>query len=98
MALRPRRPPEPAMGDQPDQSNSHDATPDPAASGTPPEKGWVEKLAEKSAGLPGKDEPGPTESEESQNSALWKFAGLGIQFAGTIGLMAWLGYSIDRWR
>jgi len=74
--------------------------PKPDAGGKPPEPapGWIEKLAQKSAGLPETESHKPTAQEHKEKSALWRFAGQGIQFAATIGLFALIGYQIDKWK
>ena len=64
-------------------------------------KNWIEKLAEKSTGLPKSEKPEtpPTPNgPDPDASNLWRLAGLGIQFAATVALFAWLGYTIDRWQ
>jgi F0F1-type ATP synthase assembly protein I len=63
---------------------------------TPP-KGWVGDLAQRSSGLPNDTtKADPKTGSDQQDSNPWKFAGVGIQFAGTIGLFALFGYGIDR--
>ena len=71
--------------------------PDQPPKDPPGEKSWIEKLGEKSAGLPQppSDNPAPKDAGTNQ---LWRFAGLGIQFATTVALFAYAGYSIDQWR
>ena len=63
-----------------------------------PEKGWIEKLAERSAGLPQADGKNQDPAEDRTSSQAWKFAGLGIQFAVTVALFAFMGYQLDKWR
>lgn len=54
-------------------------------------KGWVEKFAERSTGLPS-DKP----ANQDQGKSPWSYAGKGLQFAGTTALFAFMGYYLDR--
>jgi F0F1-type ATP synthase assembly protein I len=58
--------------------------------------GWVERLAQRSTGLP--EEPSRNERMEPKggDSSLWRMAGLGIQFAATVAIFAWMGNALDR--
>jgi F0F1-type ATP synthase assembly protein I len=58
-----------------------------------PKPGWIEGLAMRSTGLPG--DAGPSEKLEADKSP-WRFAGLGIQFAATTAVFAWMGWELDR--
>jgi F0F1-type ATP synthase assembly protein I len=60
--------------------------------------GWIEGLAKRSSGLPGDTTPDKALPTPPSDKTLWQYAGLGIQFAGTIGLFAFFGYELDRWR
>ena len=63
--------------------------------------GWIEKLARQSSGVDDprerKPEPKETPVEATERQKLWKLAGSGLQFAGTVALMWYLGYGLDRW-
>lgn len=63
----------------------------------PKKPGWIEDLAQRSTGLP-RDEQKPEATEQQASVQLWRFAGLGIQFAVTVALFAWIGWELDRWR
>ena len=55
--------------------------------------GWIDNLARRSTGLPQYEKAaGKSESEPSA----WRYAGLGIQFAGTTGLFVLMGYELDK--
>jgi len=51
---------------------------------------WIDTLAQRSTGLP--DSSG--QKKESDRSP-WSYAGLGIQTAGTIALLTYMGYWLD---
>src|SRR3954447_7878035 len=55
--------------------------------------GWIGGLANRSTGLPGdtSDKPKP-EREKSP----WSYAGMGLQFAGTTAVFAFIGLYLDR--
>ena len=55
--------------------------------------GWIEGLAKRSTGLP--EDVSRKESKKGEKSP-WSYAGLGIQFAGSIALFAWFGFELDR--
>src|SRR3954463_986502 len=60
---------------------------------------WLEKLAQKSTGLPDTSpKPDSPASSKDSDTSLWKYAGLGIQFAGTVALFAFFGYELDKWQ
>ncbi len=64
----------------------------------PPDKaGWIENLAKRSTGLP-KDEASSSDTGSQGEKSPWAYAGLGIQFAGTVCLFAYLGHVLDRWQ
>ena len=69
-----------------DTMNRHDEQQD---------KSFVDDLARRSSGLPEHQKPEPASSQEKSP---WAYAGLGLQFAGTVGLLAFAGYEIDQWR
>jgi F0F1-type ATP synthase assembly protein I len=54
--------------------------------------GWIESLAHRSTGLPGTEKKKPAAKEKSP----WRYAGLGLQFAGTAGLFVFMGYKLDE--
>jgi F0F1-type ATP synthase assembly protein I len=59
---------------------------------TPPKKeGWIEKLADRSAGLPGSES-----TEKDSGKSAWSYAGKGLQFAVTTALFALIGWYADR--
>ena len=81
-----------------DPHQRHQKHPDPLPDTTKdPEKTWIQKLAERSAGLP-QAEPEKPATKDPGAGQLWRFAGLGIQFAATVAIFAWIGYEIDQWR
>jgi F0F1-type ATP synthase assembly protein I len=56
--------------------------------------GWIESLAQRSAGLP--DTTPPLKKDRDQEKSLWSHAGAGIQFALTTALFAFMGLYVDR--
>jgi F0F1-type ATP synthase assembly protein I len=60
----------------------------------PDKKGWIENLAARSTGLPSSTTPPPASPSDT---SMWSLAGVGIQFAGTVLLMALLGWKLDGW-
>ena len=75
------------------ESNSHEKPPDrpPEPTKTPGrEVGWVDHLAQRSAGLHSAPPPPPA-GEKSP----WSFAGMGLQFAATTGIFTGMGLFID---
>ncbi|HUO10163.1 MAG TPA: AtpZ/AtpI family protein [Phycisphaerae bacterium] len=66
---------------------------DPAPSNKP---NWINSLAQRSTGLPTPQSPEPSTKPEPGDASLWSLAGLGLQFAATVGLLAFLGIGIDR--
>lgn len=68
-------------------------TPDPKK-----KKSWLDEIAAKSAGLPDqqiqKSEEKTEHADPSYNP--WRIAGLGLQTAGTVALMWWLGHGLDQ--
>ncbi len=67
---------------------------DPKQTGDKP--GWIESLATRSSGLPA-DETPPSAASTPPDASLWSLAGVGIQFAGTVAVMALLGWKVDGW-
>ncbi len=64
----------------------------PGSDSTPPKKeGWIEKLAERSAGL-----PSDQVAKEDPGKSPWSYAGKGLQFAATTALFALMGFYADR--
>src|SRR3954451_1208465 len=59
--------------------------------GQDPPKGWIEKLAERSTGL-----PGDQDAKEDPGKSPWSYAGAGLQFAATTALFALMGWYCDR--
>ncbi len=62
-------------------------------------KSWIDDMASRTAGLPSHHEDLKSkENKETADSSdnPWRIAGLGLQMAGTVGLMWWLGYGLDR--
>lgn len=66
----------------------------------PENEGFFDKLVQRSTGLPDTADQGNQDrskaSKGSEEKTLWKFAGLGLQFAITVSLFAYLGYELDR--
>ncbi len=58
-------------------------------------KSYLDDLANRSSGLPEHQKPPLPDSHEKSP---WAYAGLGLQFAGSIGLFAFAGYKIDQWQ
>lgn len=56
--------------------------------------GWIESLAHRSTGLPGTEKKKPAAKEKSP----WRYAGVGLQFAGTAALFVFMGYKLDEWQ
>lgn len=54
--------------------------------------GWIEGLAQRSAGLPPKTEPPKKDQEKSP----WSYAGVGLQFAATTAIFVLMGMYVDR--
>jgi len=56
-------------------------------------------LINRSTGLPEHQTPKSEEKPEAADGSYnpWRIAGLGLQMAGTVGLMYWLGYSLDQY-
>jgi F0F1-type ATP synthase assembly protein I len=63
-----------------------------------PKDNWLEKLAQKSTGLPDTAPKPDAPPATAKDATLWKYAGLGLQFAGTVAIFAYLGYELDRWK
>jgi len=59
-------------------------------------RGWVGDLAQRSSGVPPANPDGETKQSAGERSAGWRFAGIGFQFAGTVGLFAYFGYWVDQ--
>jgi F0F1-type ATP synthase assembly protein I len=55
--------------------------------------GWIDSLAQRSTGLPGTSRATKTESDEKSP---WRYAGLGLQFAGTTLIFVLMGYQLDK--
>jgi hypothetical protein len=70
---------------------------DPSLERENPNRSWIQKLAERSAGLPSAEREKPAAKDPGVGQ-LWRFAGLGIQFAATVGIFTYIGYEIDKWR
>lgn len=93
----------PHSEDEKDSTGS--SRPDSGAEPTAPassQGGWVDKLAERSSGLPGKTTKSSSGEPEVAGGAggaggnSWHYAGLGLQFAGTVGIFAAAGYWLDH--
>jgi len=56
--------------------------------------GWIDSLAQRSTGLPEYTKQ-PVEKSDTEKSP-WRYAGLGLQFAGTTGLFVFMGYELDK--
>ena len=53
--------------------------------------GWINRLAQRSTGLPEhRENPVP------QDRSPWSLAGVGLQFAATVAVFAFFGYYLDR--
>lgn len=59
---------------------------------------WLDSLAKRSTGLPSDAKSSPPGPPEPKEKSPWAYAGLGIQFAGTVCLFAYAGYELDRWQ
>lgn len=59
---------------------------------------WMGDLAKRSSGVPpaGGHDEAPREELRKEGSSAWRFAGLGFEFAGTVGLFAYFGFWLDR--
>jgi F0F1-type ATP synthase assembly protein I len=82
------------------EKDQHDPQPDkpaqpPAEPAVKPAAGWVERLAERSTGLPEYEKRSEPESDKGDHG-LWRLAGLGLQFAATVALFAWMGNALDH--
>lgn len=60
-----------------------------------PDKSFFDDLAKRSSGLPEHQKPVVPDTQEKSP---WAYAGLGLQFAGSVGLFAFAGYKIDQWQ
>jgi hypothetical protein len=89
----PELPHRPNGADSPSTSPSR---PEPIASQTPPDQpqSCIDNLAQRSTGLPG----GPVKrpGAASDETSLWKWAGIGLQFGGTVVLFLLIGRWIDH--
>jgi F0F1-type ATP synthase assembly protein I len=52
---------------------------------------WIDRLAERSAGL-----AGPDIQKRTGEKSPWSYAGLGFQFVGTTLVFAFIGYYLDK--
>ena len=59
-------------------------------------KGWVQKIAQQSTGLPVDQHPQSPGKNDQADPSLWKFAGLGFQFAGTTAIFVLMGVYLDH--
>ena len=57
--------------------------------------GWIDSLAQRSTGLPEYTKD-PSARKPENESSPWRYAGLGLQFAGTTGLFVFMGYELDK--
>jgi F0F1-type ATP synthase assembly protein I len=57
--------------------------------------GWLESLAQRSTGLPEHQTRSSPESRKGDTS-LWRLAGLGVQFAATTAIFAFMGIVLDK--
>ena len=53
---------------------------------------WIERLAQRSTGLPETSQAKPQPKQASP----WTYAGMGVQFAGTAVVFAVMGYYLDQ--
>jgi len=64
----------------------------------PEKKSWVDKVAQRTTGLG--DARGPKVPETAEDAAerrkLWRFAGVGIEFAATVAIFSYGGYWLDQ--
>lgn len=60
-------------------------------------KSWLDDFAARSAGLPDQQTDKSKEKPEAVDPSYnpWRIAGLGLQTAGTVAFMWWLGYNLD---
>jgi len=56
------------------------------------EVGWIEKLAERSTGLP----QDPTANKQDPGKSPWSYAGAALQFGATWALFALMGWYCDK--
>jgi ATP synthase protein I len=76
------------------EPNSHDRHPDHQPElnrKNEPKVGWLDRYAQRSAGLPDAQPPAAPREKSP-----WSYAGLGFQFAGTATLFALMGLYLDR--
>ena len=78
--------------ERPAKEPSDQTTPDKTS------KNWIEGLAKRSTGLPGDVKSSAASGPESKEKSPWSYAGLGIQFAGTVCLFMYAGYKLDEWQ
>ena len=64
---------------------------------------WIDNLAQRSTGLPdgsgrseNKANPSRNSSQPTQEKSPWAMAGVGIQFAVTAAVFAFIGYFLDK--
>jgi F0F1-type ATP synthase assembly protein I len=57
--------------------------------------GWIDNLARRSTGLEGDVTPLHGARPKSESN-LWRLAGLGVQFAATVAIFAFMGNAIDK--
>ncbi|HVX84810.1 MAG TPA: AtpZ/AtpI family protein [Phycisphaerae bacterium] len=58
--------------------------------------GWIDTLAKRSTGLPGDESPPPPSSPSGgDDPSLWKWAGVGLQFAASVAIFLLIGRWID---
>ena len=58
-------------------------------------RGWIDSLARRSTGLP-QQEVRPDSELRKGDTSLWRLAGLGIQFAATVAIFAFMGNALDK--
>ena len=64
---------------------------------------WIDNLAQRSAGLPegsgrseSKANPSRNSSRPTQEKSAWAMAGVGLQFAVTAAVFAFIGFYLDK--
>jgi len=85
------------MANTPEEHPSRDPKPDREKENV----SWIDNLAQRSTGLPegsGRSEANPSRnsSQPTQEKSPWAMAGVGIQFAVTAAVFAFIGYFLDK--
>ena len=76
------------------RDESDPESPDSQESAPKKSAGWLDDLARRSTGLP--QDVRQSDKDRQGEGSLWKFAGLGLQFAGTTAFFTFVGYELDK--